>query len=101
MPRERLENSAARAERAAEILRAVAHSVRLRIVAALCDGERSVSALAEALGVGQATISQQLRILRMQRLVEAARQDGFAYYRLAEPRLRQLVQCLEGCELRG
>jgi ArsR family transcriptional regulator len=94
-----LQHDAARAARAAEVLRAVAHVVRLRIVAALRDGAQSVGALAESLGLGQATVSQQLRILRMQRLVEADRQDGFAYYRLAEPRLRQLVRCLEGCEL--
>jgi len=33
----------------------------------------------------------------MSGLVEAARKEGFARYRLAEPRLRQLVKCLEGC----
>jgi len=49
------------------------------------------------LGTGQAIVSQQLRVLRMRELVSVSRHDGFARYRLAEPRLRKIVKCLEGC----
>jgi DNA-binding transcriptional ArsR family regulator len=85
------------AARLAEVLKALAHPARLRIVAVLCEGEESVIGLAERLDLKQAIVSQQLRILRMSRLVSATRQDGFARYALAEPRLRELVRCLEGC----
>ena len=81
----------------AEVLKALAHPVRLRIVAILCEREESVIGLAEGLDLKQAIVSQQLRILRMSRLVSATRQDGFSRYALAEPRLRDLVTCLEGC----
>jgi DNA-binding transcriptional ArsR family regulator len=87
----------ARAVQVAEILKAVAHPLRLRIVALLCEGELKVNALAERLGASQAIVSQQLRILRMHRLVIAVRQNGYASYRLLEPRLRDLVMCVEGC----
>ena len=87
----------ARAEQVADILKAVAHPLRLRIVAILCEGEMQVNALAERLGASQAIVSQQLRILRMHRLVVAVRQQGHASYRLLEPRLRDLVSCVEGC----
>ncbi|MBI5482118.1 MAG: winged helix-turn-helix transcriptional regulator [Deltaproteobacteria bacterium] len=87
----------ARAAQVAEILKAVAHPLRLRIVAVLCKGDITVNALAERLGAGQAIVSQQLRILRMHRLVVAVRQHGHASYRLLEPRLRDLVTCVEGC----
>lgn len=90
-------DSARRAAHLADILKALGHPTRLRIVATLCEGERTVSGLAETLALPQAIVSQQLRILRMSGLVEAARKEGFALYRLAEPRLRQLVKCLEGC----
>lgn len=87
-----------RAGRIAEVLKAVAHPLRLRIVASLCREELNVSALAERLGASQAIVSQQLRILRSLGLVAATREDGFARYRLAEPALVDLVCCMERCE---
>ena len=69
-----------RAAHLADVLKALAHPARLRIVAALCEGEESVIGLAERLGLPQAIVSQQLRILRMSGLVAAAREKGFARY---------------------
>lgn len=88
------------AEHCAEILKAVAHPLRLRIVALLCREELNVNALAEELGVGQAIVSQQLRILRLRRLVVATRAQGFVRYRLAEPQLKVLVGCVGRCAQR-
>jgi ArsR family transcriptional regulator len=84
--------------RLADILKALAHPARLRIVAVLCDGEETVIGIAERLDIKQAIVSQQLRILRMSGLVAAARENGFARYGLAEPRLRELIACLGGCQ---
>jgi DNA-binding transcriptional ArsR family regulator len=81
----------------AEVLKALSHPVRLRIVAALCEGEENVIGLATRLHLAQAIVSQQLRILRMSGLVGATRRAGFAHYALAEPRLRQLIACLDHC----
>ncbi|MFT3915509.1 MAG: metalloregulator ArsR/SmtB family transcription factor [Anaeromyxobacteraceae bacterium] len=92
-----IRNDPARAEHVATVLRAIAHPLRVRIVATLCRSELHVSALAEALDAPQAIVSQQLKILRAERLVEARREDGFAYYRIAEPALRDLVCCMEKC----
>jgi DNA-binding transcriptional ArsR family regulator len=86
-----------RAAHLADVLKALAHPARLGIVAILCEGEESVIGLAERLDLKQAIVSQQLRILRMSHLVAATRQAGFARYALVEPRLRDLVKCLEGC----
>jgi ArsR family transcriptional regulator len=87
-----------RAEHVAEVLKAVAHPLRLRIVASLCESEAHVGALAERLGASQAIVSQQLRILRSHGLVAATRSGGFARYRLVEKNLRGLVRCMEGCD---
>ncbi len=86
-----------KAEFVAEVLKAVAHPLRLRIVAILCEGPENVNGLAERLNVNQAIVSQQLRILRMRRLVIATRGGGFITYRIAEPHLHQLVDCMENC----
>jgi ArsR family transcriptional regulator len=82
----------------AEVLKAVAHPLRLRIVASLCEREAHVGALAERLGASQAIVSQQLRILRSHGLVAATRTGGFARYRLVERNLRGLVRCMENCD---
>lgn len=86
-----------RAALVAEVLKAVAHPLRLRIVAILVEGEANVSELAEQLGAGQAIVSQQLRILRHNGLVAADREGGFATYRLVERHLEGLVHCMEHC----
>jgi ArsR family transcriptional regulator len=92
-----LSHDSERAARIAEVLKALAHPIRLRIVAILCDGDEHVNALAERLGVSQPIVSQQLRILRMGGLVDVARENGLAVYHLAEPRLGQIVECMEQC----
>ncbi len=82
------------------MLKAVAHPIRLRIVAILCRGEENVTGLADKVGASQAIVSQQLRILRSNGLVAASRAGGFARYRLVEQNLRGLVRCMENCEQR-
>lgn len=92
-----LSNNLERATRAAEMIKALGHPLRLRIIAILCRGHRNVSALTEQLGVKQSIVSQQLRILRNQGLVLVERCNGFATYRLGEERLKDLIACIEGC----
>lgn len=84
---------------AADTLKAVAHPLRLRLVALLAEGDFHVNELAEAVGHSQAIVSQQLRILRMARLVSAEPRGGFVYYRLIEPQLKKLVSCMERCSV--
>ena len=79
---------------AAELLKAMGHPLRLRLLSELRQTQLHVSALAERLGVGQAVVSQQLRILRLHRLVEPVRAKRFVSYRLLEPTLRELLSCL-------
>ena len=93
----RISNNLAMCTAAAEILKAVAHPLRLRIIAILSEREEHVNGLAEQLGVQQSIVSQQLRILRMRGLVEATRQNGFSRYKLIEPNLSKLIQCMEVC----
>ncbi len=93
-----IRTDAPRAAHLAEVLKAVAHPLRLRIVATLCGAEAHVSGLAERLGKPRPIVSQQLRILRDHGLVEAARANGFAVYRIREPALRDLVCCMEKCD---
>lgn len=83
------------AERAAAKMKALGHPLRLRIIAILSENDSNVNALAEELSVPQSAVSQHLRILRMEGLVNVSRRDGFAYYFLAERKLETLLNCLE------
>jgi len=86
-----------RAEHLVEIVKAIAHPLRLRICSALCEGDACVNDLAKLLGARQATVSQQLRVMRMAGLVAAVRDGDGGRYTLAEPRLRALMDCLGSC----
>jgi len=81
----------------AELLKAIAHPLRLCIVARLCAGPTSVGELAEELGAAQAVVSQQLGILRACRVVDYATEARRRVYRLAEPRVRHMLHCLGAC----
>ena len=71
-------------DRQAEILKALAHPVRLKILDILRDGERCVCHIEAVLQLRQAYISQQLMILRRVGLV-ADRKDGLrVYYRITD-----------------
>jgi ArsR family transcriptional regulator len=87
----------ASANRAAAILKALGHPLRLRILALLDTGAHNVSELCEELGAPQARVSQQLRILRGAELVGVVRANGHATYRLIEPNLHQMLGCVAGC----
>jgi DNA-binding transcriptional ArsR family regulator len=85
--------------RAAEIMRALAHPVRLKIVDTLRGGELCVKGLEEALGVSQSSVSQHLSRLRYAGLIEFERRGHLVCYRLAGPRAEAiLLAVVEGLE---
>jgi len=71
----------------ANVLRILAHPIRLRLLYALRDGEECVCHLTTLLHQRQAYVSQQLMFLRQSGLIED-RQDGLrVYYRVKDPRV--------------
>jgi DNA-binding transcriptional ArsR family regulator len=79
-------------ERAAALFRAAGDVSRLRLLGRLADGEWCVTELAEAVGVGMSTISQQLRLLRSERIVRRRRSGKHMYYSLADGHVTDLVK---------
>jgi DNA-binding transcriptional ArsR family regulator len=96
-PGQRLSHNLAQAARAAELVKALSHPGRLRIIALLCDRAHHVSELAAALELSQCMVSQQLRFLRIQGLVLGVRKSGHTHYQLACPSLKELIRCIETC----
>jgi len=78
---------------ATDIMRALAHPLRLRIIALLHKHpDSSVQTIHTNLGVEQSIISQHLRILRMAALVQTRRQGKNVHYLLDEQRLVAAAQ---------
>ncbi len=65
-----------------ELFKVFGDSTRIRIIAALFDGEMCVYHLAEFLDMGQSAISHQLRILRSAGLVRPRREGKTIFYSL-------------------
>jgi ArsR family transcriptional regulator, lead/cadmium/zinc/bismuth-responsive transcriptional repressor len=79
-------------ERAAALFRAVGDAPRLRLLRRLQSGERCVSELAEESETKLSTLSQQLRVLRIERIVVRRREGKHIYYSLADDHVRELIQ---------
>ncbi|MCG3177785.1 MAG: putative HTH-type transcriptional regulator [Phycisphaerae bacterium] len=80
---------------AAEVLRAVAHPLRLKILELLEDRrERCVGDIQAYLGARQSATSGQLALLR-DRGVLAARRDGVqVFYSVVNPAVLQVLTCI-------
>ena len=68
----------------ARIGKAVSHPKRLEILDLLCQCPRTVEALAREAGLGIASASQHLKVLREARLLDAQKRGLFVTYRLAD-----------------
>jgi ArsR family transcriptional regulator len=83
-----------RIERAAEVLKTVAHPLRLRIVELLESGEKSVNELKELLGVTQPLTSQHLSQMRMRGVLGSRREGTLVYYSIANPDVVKVIHCI-------
>ncbi len=64
---------------------------RLKLIELLLAGEKNVSELVELLGQPQSRVSNHLACLRWCGYVASRREGKFVYYRVADPRIRQLL----------
>ena len=77
--------------RAAALFRAAGEVSRLRLLHTLAHAECCVSELAESSGTKLSTLSQQLRVLHAERIIERRRDGKHIYYRLVDDHVRALV----------
>lgn len=79
---------------AADVLKAMAHPVRLGVIEVLARGERTVTELYEELGCSQSMMSQQLKILCQQKLVAIRKEGTQKYCRLCNRDFLKLFDCM-------
>ena len=78
----------------AEVLKALAHPIRLGVVELLAEKEQTCTELYEALGCSQSMMSQQLKILCQQGLVSIRKEGTLKYCALQNPDFLKLFACM-------
>ena len=85
--------------RAAIVIKCLGHPVRLRLLEAMENGEKTVSELQEYSGATQAAVSQQLATLKSRAVVDSRREGTFVYYRITEPKVKHILNCIRTCDV--
>lgn len=92
-----MEAPTAEYEEKAELLKALAHPLRLRIVRGLLkNGCRNVSCMEEGTGQSQSCISQHLTRLKAAGVVRSARSGNEVYYEIADRQVAEILCALFG-----
>lgn len=79
----------------AELLKALAHPTRLKIVHCLLrDGCRNVTCIEQRTGVSQSCVSQHLQKLRAAGVVESERQGNEVFYHVASHAAAEVLASL-------
>lgn len=81
-------------QKVAEVLKAVAHPLRLQIAHLLEAGERTGSDLCQLLGSPQPYISQQLNLMKAKGVLESRRDGNQVFYAIADPGVVKVIHCV-------
>lgn len=85
-------------EMAANMLKAIAHPVRISIVGCLENGEKkTVTEIHTQLGIEQSAASHHLVILRDRGVLASKREGKNTWYFLKHPNLNMILSCIATC----
>lgn len=85
-----------RLEQYSEVLRAIAHPIRLAIIQLLKEGDSmSVTGIHERLQIEQAAASHHLKILRFNGILQAQRKGRFTFYLIRDDTYPQILELLK------
>lgn len=84
-----------RLDLSADLLKALGHPARLKIVEILAQRDTCVCELLPQLGLEQSNLSQHLKLLRKHGVVEARREGSRVNYRLANQAVLGLIQAAD------
>lgn len=84
----------ARAEEAADLLKALSNPQRLRVMCILIDGEKTVGELNAQIELSQSALSQHLAVLRDGGLVRTRRESQNVYYSVADGPVHRVIEAL-------
>ncbi len=74
-----------------EILKSIAHPIRLKILCFLMEGEKNVSEIEQEFGSTISNISQHLTILRKADIIERRKEANFMFYSIKDENIHHLM----------
>ncbi|MBX9768783.1 MAG: metalloregulator ArsR/SmtB family transcription factor [Bdellovibrionales bacterium] len=83
-----------RSQDVAALLKHLSHPQRLLVLCGLIGGERSAGEIERICGASQSSVSQFLKGMRLDGLIESRRDGRHIYYRIADKRVIELVRLL-------
>jgi len=83
------------AEHAASVLKAIAHPIRLQVIALLRDAEMCVGEMVEALDQPQAVVSHQLNLMKDKGVLTSRRDGTNVYYRIELKNVVNVLDCID------
>ncbi len=78
-----------------ELLKAIAHPVRLKIITGVLKDECNVSGIQKKLGLPQSTISQHLKVLKKEKILESRKEGVKVCYRVVNDKIRDIIKIIE------
>lgn len=81
-------------EKAASVLRVLAHPHRLRIIELLSEGPRHVGDLAAELKLAQNAVSQHLNFMKAHGILDSERQGRSVAYQVVHPQAMTVLGCI-------
>lgn len=75
-----------------ELMSLLSNKSRLMILCLLSEGEKSVGQLAKALGARDTAVSQQLAVLRRERIVKPRREGQTMFYCIINPDVAEVLE---------
>ncbi len=83
---------------AAEMLKAMAHPLRIAILKLLSNGKPlTVSEIHEILNIEQSTTSHHLSIMKTRNIVCAKRKGKNIFYTISHERISNILNCIQQC----
>lgn len=87
-----------RIEKAAKMMKAIAHPIRLEILGYLSEGkDLTVTKIHALVDIEQSTASHHLGILKDKGIVISRREGKNTYYTMKNKNLKNLIECISVC----
>lgn len=83
-----------KSEDVAVLLKQLSHPQRLLILCSMAEGEKSVGEVEAVCGASQSAVSQFLKSMRQDGLIDSRREGKLVYYRIVDPHVLELIKSL-------
>ncbi len=80
---------------ATEVLKSIAHPIRLKILCFLLEGEKNVSEIENQFGSTISNISQHLTVLRKADIINRRKEANFMYYSIKDNNIEALMETIK------